>query len=240
MKQLINKTLAVFGYRIRKIVDESLPAKSADNAIKRISGIHHINTVVDIGASSGIWSQMAMNHYSEAKYLLIEAQPVHEEALSAFTRKNQNTQFVLAAAGETLGQIFFDAGDPFSGQASYTPYEKDNIIVPVITVDSEVGRRGLKGPYLLKLDTHGFEVPIFKGAMQTLQETEIIVVECYNFQISPECLLFYEMCEYLNNLGFRCVDLVDPLWRPYDQAFWQMDLVFVRTNSPEFTYSNYA
>src|SRR5258706_6312565 len=240
MIRLLNKILAVLGYRLAKIKDEILTRKTMNKVVEQTARMHKINTVIDVGASNGIWSKMALKNYPLAQYLLIEAQPVHAKALSAFTKKNQNTQYVLAAAGETLGQIFFDAGDPFSGQASYTPYEKDNIIVPVITVDSEVGRRGLKGPYLLKLDTHGFEVPIFKGAMQTLQETEIIVVECYNFQISPECLLFYEMCEYLNNLGFRCVDLVDPLWRPYDQAFWQMDLVFVRTNSPEFTYSNYA
>src|SRR5689334_2821999 len=113
MKRVINKILAACGYQIRKIKTESLPAKSMNDAVKRISEIHDINTIVDIGASSGIWSQMVMKHYPQAKYLLIEAQPVHEKALIAFSARNKNVQYALSAAGDTLGQIYFDASDPY-------------------------------------------------------------------------------------------------------------------------------
>jgi len=82
-------------------------------------------------------------------------------------------------------------------------------------------------------------VPILKGASHTLSETDAIIMECYNFKISPECLLFYEMCNYLDGLGFRCVNLVNPEWRPYDDALWQMDLIFIRKNMPEFSYLAY-
>ena len=44
---------------------------------------------------------------------------------------------------------------------------------------------------------------------------------------------------YLADLGFRCIDLVDSMYRPYDDAFWQMDLVFVRQARPEFSYQQY-
>jgi FkbM family methyltransferase len=239
MKKILSKILALLGYKISKIGDVSLPAKSMNDAVEKVSRFYDIKTIIDIGASSGIWSRMAMKYYPEAKYLLIEAQPVHEPALIAFTTENINAQYTLSAAGETSGQIYFDASDPYSGQAAYTPYPTNNITVPVVTVDGEVNRLKLNGLYLLKLDTHGFEVPIFEGAMQTLKDTAVIIVECYNFRISPECLLFHEMCEYLGQLGFRCIDLADPLWRPYDQAFWQMDLIFIRKDDPEFAYSNY-
>ncbi len=210
-----------------------------NKAVEQTARMYKINTVIDVGASNGMWSQMALKYYPLAQYLLIEAQPVHEEALTILNKKNRNIQFILAAAGDTSGQLYFDASEPFSGQASYAPYQKNNIIVPVVTIDGEVSKHGLKGPYLLKLDTHGFEVPILKGAMKTLKETDIIVIECYNFRIAPECLLFHEMCGYLAGLGFRCIDLADPLWRPYDRSFWQMDLVFIKENSPHFSYSNY-
>lgn len=239
MKRLLHKLLAVLGYRIIKIKDETLLTKTMPKAVEQTARTHKINTVIDIGASNGMWSQMALDYYPLAQYLLIEAQPVHEEALLVFTKENKNTQFILAAAGDSLGKIYFDASEPFSGQASYTPYQNNNIIVPVITVDSEVSNRELKGPYLLKLDTHGFEVPIFKGAAKTLKETDVIIVECYNFKIALECLLFYEMCDYLGGLGFRCIDLADPLWRPYDQSFWQMDLIFVRQDWPGFKILDY-
>lgn len=92
----------------------------------------------------------------------------------------------------------------------------------------------------LKLDTHGFEIPILEGASQVLKETAVIIIECYNFRIAPECLLFFEMCDYLGKLGFRCIDLVDPFNRPYDQSFWQMDLVFVKDNRAEFAYAAFT
>jgi FkbM family methyltransferase len=200
---------------------------------------HAFNTVIDIGASTGIWSDALMRHFPFSRYLLIEAQPVHEPALREFCARHANAQFALAAAGEKAGHIFFDAAEPFSGQASYTQTSAANIQLPVTTVDNEIRERKLKGPYLLKFDTHGFELPILKGARDTLARTEVIVMECYNFRIAPECLTFDEMCRYLANLGFRCIDLVDPMHRPYDDSFWQMDLVFVRDSRSEFSYPQY-
>jgi FkbM family methyltransferase len=200
---------------------------------------HAFNTVIDIGASTGIWSEGLMRHFPSCQYLLVEAQSVHEAALREFCARHANAQFVLAAAGEKVGQIFFDAAEPFSGQASYTQTLAANVQLPVTTVDNEVRERTLAGPYLLKFDTHGFELPILKGALETLSSTDVIVMECYNFRIAPECLTFDEMCRHLAGLGFRCIDLVEPMHRPYDDAFWQMDLVFVRDSRPEFSYQHY-
>lgn len=200
---------------------------------------HKVETVIDIGASNGSWSASLMRHFPACRYLLVEAQPVHEPALRAFCARHPNAQFVLAAAGEKPGEIYFDAADPLGGQAAYTPHSAADIRVPVITIDAEVKARNLEGPYLLKFDTHGFEVPILKGAAVTLQMTEVVIMECYNFRIAPEALTFDEMCRYFGERGFRCIDLVDPLHRPHDDAFWQMDLVFVRQDRPEFAYLDY-
>lgn len=239
MKKLINYLLGLMGYRIGKIQIDAPSVRTMRSAVQRLADKHHINTIIDVGASNGSWTKMALEYFPNSSYLLVEAQPVHLNALTEFVSTHLNARFVLSAAGDKQGQIYFDAGDPFGGQASYTAYEHNNIAIPVTTIDHEVSSRELPGLYLLKLDTHGFELPIFMGAAQVLEKTEIVIVECYNFKIAPECLLFYEMCEYLDARGFRCIDLVDPLWRPYDNAFWQMDLIFIKKDSPQFFYSNY-
>lgn len=200
---------------------------------------HRIGTVVDIGASNGSWSASLMRHLPGCRYLLVEAQPVHEPALREFCAHRPNAQFVLAAAGDKPGQIYFDAADPLGGQAAYTPHSPSDIRVPVVTIDAEVTAKNLPGPFLLKFDTHGFEVPILQGAAATLARTEVIIMECYNFRIAPEALTFDEMCRFLGERGFRCIDLVEPMHRPRDDAFWQMDLVFVRADRPEFSYLRY-
>lgn len=236
----IRKVLAAKGYSLVK----TAAARSEDTMEGAIQALarrgHSFGTVIDVGASNGSWTRSSMQHFPDCQYLLVEAQPVHEEALVRFSGEHRNVQFTLAAAGEATGRLFFDASDPLGGQASYTPYEANNIEVPVSTIDGEIRSHALGGPYLLKLDTHGFEVPILRGAAKTLKETEAIIVECYNFRLTPDSLLFHEMCNYLKEYGFRCIDLVDALHRPCDGAFWQMDLVFVRDNRPEFTYTEYA
>lgn len=200
---------------------------------------HTFRTVIDIGASNASWSDELMRYFPDRRYLLVEAQPVHEAALRDYCARHANAEYVLAAAGERPGRVFFDVDDPFGGQASATRASAAQAELPVVTIDAEVAARKLPPPYLLKFDTHGYELPILKGAVETLAKTEVIVMECYNFRISPECLTFPEMCAYLGECGFRCIDLADPLHRPHDDAFWQMDLVFVRDTRPEFAYQRY-
>jgi FkbM family methyltransferase len=237
IKNSIKRLLAARGYAL---VSANEARATTECVFQRIVKRNHpLKTVIDIGASDGRWSSSLMRYFPLCQYLLIEAQPVHETALRQFCSARQNTQCVLAAAGETLGQINFDTADPFGGQASHTPYAAHNITVPMTSIDHEIESRQLEGPYLMKLDTHGYEVPILKGARQTLLATEVIVMECYNFRIAPECLLFYEMCEHLKGLGFRCIDMIGPLFRVHDDVLWQMDLVFVKDSRAEFSYLAY-
>lgn len=239
VKTAIRRLVALGGYALVRTKEEEnlITMEGAFRAIAKRK--HLFNTVIDIGASNGSWTRRLMDYVPQCQYLLIEARPVHEKALIQFGSEHNNVQFVLAAGGEKRGRINFDATDPLGGQASYTPYVSNNIEVPVTTVDNEIRSRKLAGPYMLKLDTHGFEVPVLVGASGTLTETDVIIMGCYNSKIAPECLLFFDMCSYLKEFGFRCIDAVDPRHRPCDGAFWQMDLVFVKHSRPEFSLSRY-
>jgi hypothetical protein len=112
--------------------------------------------------------------------------------------------------------------------------------VPVTTIDAQVAQRQLKPPFLIKLDTHGFEVSILNGAQATLRQTNLLVIETYNFHLLPDSLRFHEMCSFMEARGFRPIDLVEPMHRERDQALWQFDLVFIRADRPEFQSSSYA
>lgn len=231
-KEFIKRILASRGYIITNAQANRARMDCALQGIKDRN--YPIRSIIDVGASDGRWSSDAMHHLKDCQYFLIEAQPVHTNALEQFCKACNNSQYVIAAAGDRPGQIYFDASHPMLGQASYTPFLHNNIIVPVTTIDLEIEKHQLPGPYLIKMDTHGFEVPILKGAEIVLTQTEVLIIECYNFKIAPDSLLFYEMCNYLGSLGFRCIDLVDPRHRVRDGVFWQADLVFVKADSPEF------
>ena len=197
-------------------------------------------TVIDVGASDGRWSEQMMKYLPKAKYLLVEAQQAaHGEKLKRFVALHPNTEYALCAAGDREGEIDFDASDPFGGIASTTPFSRNNVRVPMESIDHLVKERNLGGPFLLKLDTHGFEVPILEGARKTLHESAMLIIEAYNFTLCPGALRFYELCQFLEPRGFRCVDMFDLMIRPGDHAFWQMDMVFLRSTHPVFQSNRY-
>jgi FkbM family methyltransferase len=241
IKNKIKQWLASRGYALYKNQNGHDYEPTIDGAFKRLLRRNiPIQTVIDIGASDGSWSAKLMQFLPLAHYFLVEAQPVHQKALEQFCGKKKNIEFILAAASDKKGKLYFDTSDPLGGLASDTPFQSHCIEVPATTIDHEISKRALQKPFLLKLDTHGFERPILEGAHKTLPETEIIIIECYNFRIAPTCLLFHEICDYLKGFEFRCIDIFDPIYRLHDHSFWQMDMVFIKANRSEFLYQKYA
>ena len=196
-----------------------------------------INTVLDVGASNGCWSNECMDVYPYSNYILFEPQPVHNDALNLFS-KRKNVTIIKKAVGDYVGTTFFDACDPFGGALS----EADGvgmIQVPLTTIDETVLELKSEGSYLIKLDTHGYEKYILEGAWKTLKNTNALVIEAYNYEICKGSFLFWELCEYLSKRGFRPIYIVDILNREYDYSLWQMDIFFIRSDFDFFKYRAY-
>jgi FkbM family methyltransferase len=237
LKDWINRRLETTGYRIaRTAVADGQPTFAS--ALRRLAARGtQFCTVIDVGASDGHWSRkLAAALPGQKNFVMIEAQTLHRDGLTRFQADFANTRTVLAAAGSQQGEIYFEANDPWGGVAAERPNNQTGnwIRVPMTTIDREVEASGFPGPYLIKLDTHGYEVPILDGAKQTLAKTEVLVIECYNLKIAASARRFPEFCLHLENLGFRCIDLFDPFYRPSDGTLWQMDLIFMRGDRPEF------
>jgi FkbM family methyltransferase len=237
LKTRTRSTLLRFGLDVHR----TYRAASMESALRRVAARHQVRTVVDVGASDGRWTKIALKHFPTAAFLLIEAQAhPHEPALRQLKARNPSVDYVLAAAGDREGTIHFDASDPFGGVASETPAKSDGIVVPMTAVDVEVARRRqLVPPFLLKLDTHGFELPILEGAQHTVDRANLLVIETYNFELRPGSLRFHEMCGYLEDRGFACIDIADVLYRPKDGVLWQFDLFFAPKSHPVFRHASY-
>jgi FkbM family methyltransferase len=219
----------------------SLGPITMERALAHFSSRFEIATVIDVGASNGCWTELALRHWPKASYLLVEAQRnPHEPALRRLRSRVPQVEYVLAAAGARTGTIHFDASDPFAGRASDRPVEHCDIEVPVTTLDHEVEQRRLRGPYLVKLDTHGFEVQILEGARRVLAESALLVVESYNFTLCDGALRFPDLCDHLERAGFLPIGIVDAMYRPKDGALWQLDCFFARSDRPEFRDNRYA
>lgn len=245
MKRIIQSLLRQAGFELRRVgkIDNPQPPHLRNSMREGLRWLAsrgiHINTVLDVGASNGCWSAECMSFYPEAKYVLFEPQPVHSNDLDAFAQAcTQNVSLIKKAVGASEGSTLFDAADPFGGALADKSGES-TIQVDLTTIDAALIEINVEVPYLLKLDTHGFERSILSGSTSTLDKCEVLIIEAYNFRITDEAFLFWELCAYLAERGFRPVDLVDVLHRIYDNSLWQMDLIFIRDSWVGFDYISY-
>lgn len=216
----------------------SKSALSHRSALQRVKNRNvDVATVIDLGAARGDWSKMARTVWSSAACHLIEANHHWERELHQLA-VDPAYSYVIAAAGPEKGEgrFLFSESDPFGG-AGTTDADAQAVRVPQVTVDSEVSERGLKPPFLLKFDTHGFEREILKGAAETLKKASLIVIEAYNF--GPREKRFAAMLDLMEDLGFRCIDIGEPLFRQHDRSFWQMDFFLIPVDRQEFQYESY-
>jgi FkbM family methyltransferase len=197
-----------------------------------------VGTWIDVGASDGSWSLRARRHFPSSRFLLCEPLAERQAELAALTCRHG---FVIAAAaaGAAPGTIAFSIDPALDGSGVTAPGTVSARTVPVETVDRLIAQHALPAPFALKLDTHGHELPVLTGAADALTRTSLLVIEAYNFPLTPDSLRFHELCAWLDARGFRCCDLADPMRRPSDGALWQMDLAFAPASSPLFASHRY-
>ena len=195
--------------------------------------------VVDLGAAQGTWTEKALTIWPNAQYHLVEPLAEQVAFVKPLQEKHPNITVHLAVAGEAPGEAALTVSPDLDGSGVYGGAVEGQIrMVPVMTID-EIARQS-KGSVFMKFDTHGYEVPILKGASETLKRTDALVIEVYGFPLSPTCLLFHELSAYLDSVGFRLVDIVDVVRRPGDEAFWQADAFYLRKDHPVFQKNSYA
>jgi FkbM family methyltransferase len=238
IKSIIKTALNKAGYDVYQ-KSFNIPAPNSMN-----EGLHRLKTkgvhpscIIDVGAAQGTWTTNALQYWPDSNYKLVEPLIEQQNTLEQLKALNPNIDYYLAVAGEEQGEVSLTISDDLDGSGIYGGATKNSRQVPVISIDDIAGH---EKSCLIKLDTHGYEVPILKGAAKTLQHTHALIIEVYGFRISPTCLLFHELTAYLETLGFRLVDLVDIMRRPTDNAFWQADAIYIRKDHVIFSNNNYA
>jgi FkbM family methyltransferase len=248
MKNILKKIFWYLGIEINKRKKEPsygyFRNKHMIDGMQRafFRGLHAVETIVDIGAAEGAWSLSAKEIWPNAKYVLFEPLYERNTVLENLSKKNPEFYFVPKAAGSEKSEISFYVSNDLDGSGvTQDANLSDNVrTVEVTSVDIEVNTLKLNGPYIVKLDTHGFEVPIIEGCSQILDQVAMFIIECYGFQIAKNSLLFWQMCQYMEDKGFRLVDIVDICHRPSDQTFWQCDAFFIPKTSPGLDINTFS
>jgi len=198
-------------------------------------------TVIDVGAASGTLA--LYETFPDARHILIEPLVEFKPQLEKLKKTVAHLDYVIAAASRQAGEIVLNVHRDLYGSSIYLETEESDVNGTARTV-AAVSLDGLcessPSPYLIKLDVQGGELDALAGAERTLSLTEYVVLETSLFQFYQGGPQFRDTLEFMHQRGFVLYDLLDPQYRPLDNALSQVDAVFVREGGALRRHHQYA
>ena len=188
--------------------------------------------IVDVGASVGSWSILALAHWPTARYSLFEPLVEHTELLEKLRQGCPNVSWFPYALGSQKGELSLSIYPDQLDAASLAYAGPGSRRIPVETLDGLVAAGQIPPAELLKIDVQGFEREVLRGGGQFLQGVAVAIIETYFFHFAPGMTLFHELVAIMHGHGFRVYEVIDPIARPCDGAVAQCDICFVREGHP--------
>jgi len=201
------------------------------DSISRISNFGFIpDTIIDIGARHGEWSQNVLGIFPNSKYYLYE--PIEYEELNKFRNfSNFKISHELLFDSERDIEWFEmrNSGDSIFKERTYHFDNCQPIIKMTKRIDDILDIDIIKSS-LMKIDTQGSELPILRGAKNLLSKVEFLILELPFFgQYNKDVPDFREHINEIDKLGFVVFEVADVHWVGGFMA--QVDIMFVNKNS---------
>jgi FkbM family methyltransferase len=221
--------MGAIGLEVRRLRPRRMRANISETLGHLVSLGFEPATVIDVGVGHGTFD--LYERFPRADHLLVEPLEEFRPVLEEVARKYRAT-YILAAAGARNGMAQIGVHSYLEG-SSLLPEKgrHDDVVmrtVPVVTLDGVCKERGLRGPYLLKVDVQGAELEVVAGASEVLSETEAAILEVSLFQFAVDGPQFADIVDAMSERGFVVYDIVGGHTRPLDGALAQVDLTFVK------------
>ncbi|MEY2984179.1 MAG: hypothetical protein RLZZ568_796 [Cyanobacteriota bacterium] len=189
--------------------------------------------VMDVGASHGIWSHTASQIFPDTHFILID--PLinrYEQAARNYYLKNiPKAKFLEIAVSNESGQLSFQVSPDLYGSSLLTPADfrdYETVTVAVKTLDQVAAEEQIQGRGILKLDVQCAEHIVLAGAHTLLDQVDLVVAELSYVRYDEQALVFLEMLNLLDQLGFRYYDETGEWRSPIDGTLLQKEVVFIR------------
>ncbi|WP_228126617.1 FkbM family methyltransferase [Candidatus Viadribacter manganicus] len=199
-------------------------------ALTRIanSGVQVASTI-KIGAGSGADVPHVERFFPGSRTLLVEMDATFEPQWRSLQAKIPSLAWAICGAADEDRDGYMRKNSLTGGKVAQEP-SADATRIMHRRIDTLVREHQMQAPYFLRFDTHGAEMLVLAGATETLKDTSLIQMECYNFK---HTMTFDKMVGSMRERGFRVIDMCEPLFRS-DGAFWQVHLFFARDDHKAF------
>lgn len=189
-------------------------------------------TVFDIGVAHGTPELYAA--FPDARYYLIdptrESLPYMENISRRLDAKVLNVALgdkegeleIGVRTNDIGGSTFYEEIGPLGPTRRYT--------VPVRRFDQAID--AFERPALCKIDVQGAEMSVLRGMGERIHDVDAILIEASVIATIKNGPEIAEVVAYLHQQGFVVYDVLGGGRRPLDRALAQLDLLFVKDDSP--------
>ena len=204
-----------------------------DRLIKLKELGYYPDTILDIGAHHGEWTNKMKEIYNLSKYYLFEAIDYLE--LNQFKNDN-NVKLYNILLNDKIEELNWyqmkNTGDSIFKEKSRSFNNCEVIKRETIDLNTFIAEANIlqeSKNILIKIDCQGAEIPILKGSTSILEKTDFIILEIPLFgQYNEGVPSFLEHIDFMNNIGFIPYDIVD---NHYINGFnMQVDVLFINKN----------
>jgi len=185
-----------------------------------------INTVLDIGAHKGKWTQTFKEHYPNVKTLMIEANEDHVDDLM------KTGPYILALLGKDNEEVDYYMCEDKNNTEGNGIY-RENTNVPftskkrkTVTLDSLLPGQTFD---LIKMDVQGAELDIIQGSPGFIHNAKYLWLELqpHNYNIGAPSA--GKVIGYLNQIGFEIITLDEV--NTGNGIVIGMDMIFINTRN---------
>jgi len=194
---------------------------------------YYPDTILDIGAHHGNWTNSMKQIYGDSKFYLFE--PIDYSELNKY-RGCKNINVYNVVLNDKIENIPWyqmkNTGDSMFREKTHHFQNCEILLKETIDLNTHILKNNLfqeSKNILIKIDCQGAEIPILKGAMSILEKTDFIILEIPLFgQYNEGVPTFLEHITFMDSIGFNTYDILE---NHYINNFnMQIDVLFINKN----------
>lgn len=194
---------------------------------------YYPDTILDIGAHHGNWTNSMKTIYNNANFYLFEG--IDYSELKQF-QNNKNVKVYNVLLNDKIEMVNWyqmkNTGDSIFKEKTHHFKNCEIIKRETIDLNTHILKNNLFNEaknILIKIDCQGAEIPILKGSTSILEKTDFIILEIPLFgQYNEGVPNFLEHIAFMNSIGFITYDIID---NHYINKFnMQVDVLFINKN----------
>jgi len=186
-------------------------------------------SILDIGANVGQFYNEIKNIFPNSYYYLIEGSESCEVVLETL---NVDYSICLLSDSEKEVDFYIRKNEPrCTGNSIYREntsfYDDDQILIEKKQTKTLSNLLNNQKFDLIKIDVQGSEIDIINGGLDIIKESKGILMEVSLMEYNQNAPTKDFVYEYMDNLGFKPVELIGNINHPLTYELIQQDILFL-------------